>query len=104
MSTINGFGTKIYGKIDVAPDGSYTATEWAVFMYLPISPIQSYRIYKVTDKGWGLLTYESKEYLLKEIPLHKKQVREMYFTYAAIALGLFVFLVIMYFMYKLFDF
>lgn len=45
MQTLNGIGTKLYGKTEMDPDGSYVATEWFVILYLPIFPLGSYRVW-----------------------------------------------------------
>ncbi len=45
MYSLNGIGTTIYGKSAVSPqDGSYVATKWVVFLWLPIIPIGTYRV------------------------------------------------------------
>ena len=44
MTTINGIGTKLYGKKKIASDGSYQAIKWFVFIYMPIFPLKTYRV------------------------------------------------------------
>ena len=39
-----GFGTKFYGASEKATDGSFITTLWFIALYIPIFPIQSYRI------------------------------------------------------------
>lgn len=42
--SFNGFGTTLYGNREQGPDGSYVATEWVVFLWLPVYPLRSWRI------------------------------------------------------------
>ena len=42
--TINGFGTKLYGRRDQKWDGSFWTTKWVVFFWIPLIPLRSYRI------------------------------------------------------------
>ena len=44
MSTINGIGTKFLGECEHHADGSYIATRWFTFVYLPVIPLYSARI------------------------------------------------------------
>lgn len=44
MYSLNGIGTTLYGKSNVASDGSYVATKWFIFLLLPIIPLGSYRV------------------------------------------------------------
>ena len=44
LSTINGIGFKLYGSTDARHDGSYMATYYFVFLFLPIFPISRYRV------------------------------------------------------------
>ncbi|HSN92290.1 MAG TPA: tetratricopeptide repeat protein [Anaeromyxobacteraceae bacterium] len=42
LHTLNGIGSRIYGKSDVAPDGSYVGTLFFTLLFLPIWPIAQY--------------------------------------------------------------
>lgn len=45
MSTINGFGFRLYGQSDTDPDtGSYLSTYYFVALFIPIFPIGRYRV------------------------------------------------------------
>lgn len=68
MYSINGFGTRLYGQCDFAPDGSYTSTCWIIAAYLPLIPLYSLRI---TNENISLL---SASYQAEKIPLHWPQV------------------------------
>ncbi len=80
MLTINGIGTKIYGKKDQKQDGSYTTTKWFVFFFLPILPISSHRVKDHEKNDFMQVQY----YFLEDIPLDKEQVVS---TYGKVALG-----------------
>ena len=77
-----GFGTSVYGRADVHPDGSYTATIWIIIALLPIYPLGSLRIQRrvatpTLGAGVGAKSYASR------IPLNKKQVLRTYlYTYS----------------------
>jgi hypothetical protein len=43
-TTIQGVGTRFYGKRDFRDDGTYVTTEWAVLFHIPVLPIQSLRV------------------------------------------------------------
>jgi hypothetical protein len=45
--TFNGFGTKIYGKRDFEPNGSFVTTKWVVFFWIPFIPLRSFRVRNV---------------------------------------------------------
>jgi hypothetical protein len=58
LSTINGIGVTLYGSTDKNPsDGSYMATYYFVFFFIPIFPIARYRViptgggYRFLGKG-----------------------------------------------------
>lgn len=76
---INGVGTTFYGRSDKQADGSYIATEWVVLVYLPIIPIRSFRMRPVSG-GTYLVVYASQKYVAESVPLHWKQIRNMYLT------------------------
>src|SRR5437899_6194648 len=82
--TFNGIGTTFYGARDFALDGSYTTTEWFVFVYVPISPLRSLRIRNVQG-GKNLVFYSSEQYAVysKGRP-NLKQVLSIYGWCAAL--------------------
>ena len=49
MKTYNGIGTKLYGRAEAHPDGSCVVTKWVVFLYFPIMPLGSYRVWPEMD-------------------------------------------------------
>jgi len=42
--TLNGIGTKLYGKRNFRPDGSFVATLWVVLFWIPLIPLKSVRV------------------------------------------------------------
>ncbi len=61
LSTLNGIGTRIYGRSDVASDGTYVGTLFFCILYLPIWPIAQY-----------LLWSQGKQYsFFGEVPLSR---------------------------------
>lgn len=77
MFNYNGIGTKLYGSTDTGSDGSYVTTKWFVFIYLPIIPLESFRVVK--EDSSNIIVYKSQKYRAMSIPLHKKQVVKTYF-------------------------
>ena len=82
--TFNGIGTTFYGARDFALDGSYTTTEWFVFVYVPIIPLRSLRIRNV-EGGKNFVFFASEQYAVysKGRP-NLKQVLSIYGWCAAI--------------------
>lgn len=55
LHTINGFGVTLYGNTDQNPsDGSYMATYYLVFFFIPILPLARYRVI-ATGGGYRFL-------------------------------------------------
>jgi len=89
--TLNGFGTRYYGKRDQAEDGSYVTTQWVTALYLPLLPIGSYRVKPVGQgTNWGI--HRSQNYQVLRVPLCWEQVWHVYMIAAPILIliGLFV--------------
>ena len=85
MSTFNGIGTKFYGATDHGSDGSYITTNWFVFFYLPIIPLESFRV--IEEGSTNYLIYNSQEYRALKVELHKRQIVKTYaWTYGIIGL------------------
>lgn len=56
MSTINGIGTKLYGRRDEdALTGTYIATLYFVVFFIPICPLSCYRVRDAAGGGWHFL-------------------------------------------------
>ncbi|SDR55271.1 hypothetical protein SAMN05443245_7644 [Paraburkholderia fungorum] len=54
LRTINGIGFALYGKTDSKPGGSYMATYYFVFFFIPIWPIARYRVIS-SGRGYRFL-------------------------------------------------
>lgn len=52
MTTLNGVGTRLYGKYQAEGDGSYIVTLWFTVLFLPIWPLSSYLVSKAQSGGW----------------------------------------------------
>lgn len=81
--TLNGFGTKFYGKRDQAADGSYVTTKWVTALYIPVIPVGSYRV-KPVGQGTNLLIHRSQNYQVQKMPLCWEQVWNIYMIAAPI--------------------
>jgi hypothetical protein len=84
MFTFNGIGTKLYGKAK-QDDGSYIATKWIVFLFVPLIPLASYLV--LDWENTGIL---SRNYELIKVPLNKKQVGKTYLVTFSIIFVIFI--------------
>ncbi|MUG98382.1 hypothetical protein F7734_41205 [Scytonema sp. UIC 10036] len=75
--TLNGCGTKYYGKRELLSDESYITTEWIVIAYVPLIPIGSFRV-QPTGKSSYYIIGSSSEYLVRRVPFNWKQIRNTY--------------------------
>ena len=82
--TLNGIGTKYYGRREAGPDGSYVTTEWIVLIYLPLIPIGSFRVCP-TGKSTNAIVYNSQQFMVKRVPVNWPQIRNIYGVTGAIA-------------------
>ncbi len=57
LSTLNGVGTRLYGKADRGDDGTYIATRYLTAVFVPVVPLGSYL---VSDGGSGGWTFHAK--------------------------------------------
>ena len=79
--SLNGCGTRYYGRRYEAPAGSYVTTEWLCFVYIPLVPIASYRVLPVTG-GYNYIVSRSQNFLASKVPLCKEQVGKVYLVAA----------------------
>lgn len=42
--SVNGTGTRVYGKRDFRTDGSFVTTKWITFLWIPLIPLRSMRV------------------------------------------------------------
>ena len=50
-SSVNGTGTRIYGKRDFRTDGSFVTTKWVTFSWVPLVPLRSMRVKPLDPSG-----------------------------------------------------
>ncbi|MFA6554277.1 MAG: hypothetical protein WCS89_02100 [Candidatus Paceibacterota bacterium] len=92
MSSFNGIGTIYYGASNKKPDGSYVATEWFIIFFLPIIPLDSYRLWEgKTDRFFlGFYNSSKTQYQKQKVNLDRAHVFKTYFyLYLAIPFILF---------------
>jgi len=88
-SSINGFGTTIYGKRDFWPDGSYIATKWVILFWIPLVPLRSMRVKELGRGSRGPLGWSTQYLVYSNEPLNLKQVAFIY-SYVFLLLGGFI--------------
>lgn len=76
--SINGIGTILYGRANKAPDGSYVATKWITFFWIPLIPLGSQRVWNESFKfhAWGNRSVT--EYRYVKVPLHRPHLLKAY--------------------------
>ena len=89
--SLYGVGTMLYGRDDKRPDGSYIATKWIVFFFLPIYPLASFRIRRISD-AYTIGNGRSSSHYAEPVSLNKGQIFATYLV-GCIALALFIFAV-----------
>lgn len=55
MFTLNGVGTRLYGRADQRPDGSYVSTLCFCVLFIPVLPLTSYRVVDAEGGGYYFL-------------------------------------------------
>lgn len=86
----NGSGMGLYGRSDYDPiDKSYITTKWFMIMLIPIFPIRSYRVIKMTADDallpGGITLYRKKViYKMQKVSLHWRQIIITYLITALI--------------------
>ncbi len=86
-ASIDGCGTTWYGASDRGKDGSYVVTEWIVFLYIPVIPLGSRRVWPMLKerKPWWKADV-GKQFKVARVPMNWSQVLEGYGATAAIVL------------------
>jgi hypothetical protein len=89
--TLNGCGTKYYGRREMSPDGSYITTEWIVLAYIPLIPVGSFQVLPTGESSYYIVGRSTK-YFVKRVPFNLKQIRNTYITvigiFGALSVGL----------------
>jgi hypothetical protein len=83
--SVNGFGTRYYGRREEALDGSYVTTVWITVLYIPILPLRSYRVLAV-GKSFNVIIHRSQQFKAVRVPLCWEQVWHVYMISAPILL------------------
>ena len=83
MQTLNGFGTMFCGCDDIRPDGSYITTEWIVFAWIPIIPVNSFRVIDGAKHGIPIIYYRREYGVIEKLPIQDRQVAKVYLTILA---------------------
>ncbi len=60
LGTLNGFGFSVYGERDRHPNGTYVKTRFLTALFVPLLPLDAYRVADGEDGGW---------YFLGKVPL-----------------------------------
>lgn len=55
LFTLNGVGTRLYGRGDAQPDGSYVTTLCFCVLFIPVFPLASYRVADAENGGYYFL-------------------------------------------------
>jgi hypothetical protein len=86
-ASINGCGTTWYGASDRGEDGSYVVTEWIVFLFIPLIPLGSKRVWPMPkeQKPWWKASV-GKQFKVTRAPMNWSQVLKGYGVTAAIVL------------------
>jgi hypothetical protein len=71
--SFNGIGTRYYGHAEESDSGSYTATEWIIFLWLPIVPLRTWRVSR-RRKGTDTFLFSNAKFLVRPLPLDMRQV------------------------------
>ena len=60
LGTLNGFGLTLYGRRNPGPDGAYTATRFLAAIFVPVLPLDAWRVAAAPEGGF---------YFLGKVPL-----------------------------------
>jgi hypothetical protein len=87
--TFRGIGTMHYGKREFRADGSFVTTLWFVFLYVPVVPLNSFRLLPTgTSKYYGLRRSQVLQLIEKTKP-NRSQVLSVY-AWFAVELAIFI--------------
>jgi hypothetical protein len=77
--SVNGIGTSFYGRADTHSDGSYVVTKWVIFVFAPIIPLGSMRVWPVAPEKtpWWRASVGSK-FRAAPVALHMPHVFKGY--------------------------
>ena len=55
LGTVNGIGLSVYGRRDPADDGTYTLTRYFTFLFVPLLPLDAFRVADAEGGGYYFL-------------------------------------------------
>ena len=86
-ASINGCGTTWYGASDRERDGSYVVTEWIVFLFMPLIPLGSKRVWPMPKEqtAWWKASVGN-QFKVTRVPMNWSQVVKGYAVTAGIVL------------------
>lgn len=87
-NTLFGIGTTFYGKDDIRPDGSFIATKWIVFAYIPLVPLGSFYVRPIQSARGTVST--SLPPVTQRMSWQKQHIRNVYAFMGVIAIVLFM--------------
>jgi len=91
LSSWNGIGLTLYGKDQIESDGSYIATKWFIFFFLPLIPIGSYHVIAGDSRTTALGV--STPYQMVKTKFNTKQALKTYLTGWLIGIGIILIIV-----------
>lgn len=76
--SINGIGTVHFGRAEQTDDGTYVATLWVVFLFLPLFPLRSERLLLLSEFNNGFGHRRVRYSVIERVPLHQGQIIRTY--------------------------
>ncbi|RKX25908.1 MAG: hypothetical protein DRP46_11425 [Candidatus Zixiibacteriota bacterium] len=89
MYTMNGCGTKLYGRTST-PDG-YIATKWFCLVFIPVFPISSYLVISEAEDYDYIISSKKTYQMVKLDEIYRPHLQKFLISWA-IAIALFVLL------------
>ena len=76
-ASFRGFGTKYFGEADIRLDGSFVTTEFLILLHLPVAPLKSFRL-KRLSRGTDLIIKSETFAIVEKLPIQWLQVVRIY--------------------------
>jgi len=68
--SFNGIGTMYYGSALPQDDGSHVVTEWVTFLWVPLIPLGSRRVWDEGTESHWFMNQSTTHYKVEKVPLH----------------------------------
>jgi hypothetical protein len=68
--SFNGIGTMYYGSAEPHDDGSHIVTEWVTFLWVPLLPLGSRRVWSQDSTSHWFMNQNTTNYKIVKVPLH----------------------------------